>query len=69
MRLKLSELQSRDLEAQKFGVAKFVAERWKNIDGVLYYWGLLYVLKIIYLELISCHNNKRLAEQFEIDKT
>ena len=40
----------------------------ENIDGILHHERLLFMLEIIYMELISCHYNNLLADHFGIEK-
>lgn len=68
MRLSLSELQSRDLEAQKFRGSEFAAEGWEDIKRVFHHQGLTYVPQIICLELISHHHDDSLADISELTK-
>ena len=68
MRLRLSELQESNDEAQKIR-----AERPKNVyeevDRVLHYQGLPFVLEALRIEFISRHHNDLLVGHFGIDKT
>ena len=52
---------------------KFRAEQpvkdWQNIEDVLHYQGLPYILEIIRTELISRHHDNPLAGHFSIEKT
>ena len=68
MRLRLSELQGGDLEAQKFRGAEFAAEGWEDIDGILHHQGLPYVPQVIRSELISRHHDDPLAGHFGIEQ-
>ena len=68
MRLRLQELQGEDSRAQEMRTEE-LKEGWKDIDGVLYHQGLLYVPKIIRTELISCHHDDPLAGHFGIENT
>lgn len=67
MRLRLLKLQKSNLEAKK--PRKDLLESWKKVQGILYHQSLLYVLEIICLKLISCHQNDLLADYFGIKKT
>ena len=67
MRLRLQELQAEDEQAWKTRAEH--SEGWGNIDGVLHYQGLPYVLEIIRTELISRHHDDPLADHFGIEKT
>ena len=42
---------------------------WQDIDGVLHYQGLSYILEIIQTEFISRYHDKPLASYFGIEKT
>ena len=68
MRLRFLDLQSNDNQAKKLRAANLL-EGWENIEGVLQYGSLLYILKIIQSELISQYHNNPLAVHFVIDKT
>ena len=48
--------------------SKRLPKGWKDIEEVLYYQDLPYVLKVIHLELISRHHNNLLANHFGIEK-
>ena len=69
MRLKLSELQESDPEAQELKSKKQLLDSWKDIDGVLHHQGLPFVPEVIQTELISQHYDDPLAKHFGIDKT
>ena len=47
MRLRLSELQESDPEAQELKSKKQLPDGWEDIDGVLYHQGLPFVLEVI----------------------
>ena len=71
MRLRLTELQESDIEAQKIraeelkeGLGKYI-----NVDGVLYHQGLLFMPKIIWTKLIKWYHNNLLTGHFGINKT
>ena len=67
MKLKLQELQEANSEAQE--LRQYKTDSYKEINKILYYQGLLFVLKAIPTKLISrCHNNT-LACHFGIKKT
>ena len=68
MRLRLPELQDKDEEAKILKAANLV-EDWEDIEEVLQYRGLSYVLEIVRSEVINCHYNNLLAKYFGIDKT
>lgn len=42
---------------------------WEDIERILHYQNLLYILTIILTELINYHYNNLLARYFEIKKT
>ena len=69
MRLRLPELQENDKDAKAIKGLVGLPEDWKNFEGVLQYWGLLYMLEIIHSEVIHYHYDDPLAGHFEIDKT
>lgn len=45
-----------------------MVKRWEDIEGVLFYQNLPYMLKIIHIELINYHYDDSLAGHFEINK-
>ena len=65
MRLKLQELQETDSKAQELRSK----EGYKEVKGILYQQGLLFVLEAIQTKLISRHHNDPLAGYFDIKKT
>ena len=67
MRLRLAELQESDKEARKIRTESL--NRYKELDGVLYYQGLPFVPKVIQTEIISWHHDNLLVGHFGIDKT
>ena len=69
MKLQLSELQENDEEVKLFKSFASLPEGWEDVEGVLQFQGLLYILKIIRSEVVSRHHNDPLAEHFGIDKT
>ena len=69
MRLRLSELQESDLEAQELKSKEQLPDGWEDIDGVLHHQGLPFVPEVIWTELISRHHDDPLAGHFGIDKT
>ncbi len=66
--MRLPELQDDDKEVKKLR-SKGLSEGWEDIEQVLYYQGLPYVLKVIRSELISRHHNNPLIGHFGIKKT
>ncbi len=68
MRLRLPKLQDDDKQAMKLR-SEGLPESWEDIKQVLYYQGLLYVLKIIHSDLINRHHDNFLAGYFGIKKT
>lgn len=48
---------------------KSLKEGWKEVKEVLHIQELLYMLKIIFIELICRHHNNPLASHFDIEKT
>ena len=65
MKLKLQELQEVNLEAQELRQK----DGYQEIDGMLHHQGLSFVLKAIWIELISRYHNDSLAGHFGIKKT
>ena len=53
MRLRLSELQESDLEAQELKFKEHPPDGWEDINGVLYHQGLPFVLEAIRTKIIS----------------
>ena len=68
MRLRLSELQESDDEAQKIR-AEGLKSDYEEVDGVLHHQGLSFVSEAIQTELISRYHNDSLIGHFGIDKT
>ncbi len=56
MKTRLPELQDDNKEAKKLR-SDGLSEGWKDIEEVLHYQGLLYVLKVIRSELISTYHD------------
>lgn len=75
MRLRLSELQVKDLQVQKIRsklgikLESRLKKDWEEIGGVLHHHGLLYVPEIIETKLVSGHHNDLLAGHFGMEKT
>ena len=69
MRLRLSELQESDPEAQELKSKEHLPDGWEDIDGVLHHQGLPFVPEAIRTEIISRHHDDPLAGHFGIDKT
>ena len=67
MRLRLSELQESDSEAQK--IRKENLKGYKKVDKILHYQGLSFIPEVIWTEVITQHHNDLLAGHFGIDKT
>ena len=67
IRLRLPEFQDEDEEAKVLR-AGGLPEGWEDVEGVLQYQGLPYVLEIIRSEVISCHHDDPLVGHFGIDK-
>lgn len=57
-----------DKQAKKIKEEKLDGQDWENINKVLYYWGFIYILKIIEIEIISWHPNNLLVNYFGIEK-
>ena len=68
MRLRLSELQELDDKARNIRV-KGLKDAYEEVDRVLHYQRLLFILEAIQTKLISRHHNDPLARDFDIDKT
>ena len=68
MRLRLQELQGKNKQARKLRAEQPVKNGKKDINGILYHKGLLYVLEIIQTELISKHQHNLLVGHFSIEK-
>lgn len=45
-----------------------MTKAWAKVDGILHQQSFIYVLEIIYLELINCHHNNLLISHFNIKK-
>ena len=69
MKLRLSELQESDPEAQELKSKEQLPHVWEDIDGVLHHQGLLFVPEAIRTALISRDHDNPLARHFSIDKT
>ena len=69
MRLRLFELQENDKKAKLFRDSAGLPEEWKDVERVLQYQRLPYILAIIRSKLISCHHNDLHIGHFGIDKT
>ncbi len=68
LRLRLPELQAEDHETQtirKQGLKK----SWEDVDRVLDWKDIFYVLRVIWTELICRHYDNVLASHFDIKKT
>lgn len=72
MRLKLIKLQIKNHQAKEIKVEirieNTIKKGWKDVNKVLYSFGLAYVSEIIYIELISRQYNELLTSQLEIKK-
>ena len=66
--MRLPELQDDDKKAKKLR-SEGLPEGWEDIDQVLHFQDLPYVLKVVCLELISRHHDDPLAGHFGIKKT
>ena len=65
--MRLPGLQVDNKEAKKLRSEK-LSESWKDIKKMLYYQSFLYILKVIFSELISKHYNDPLIGHFDIKK-
>ena len=68
MKLRPVELQAEDGQARKIRAEKLDGN-WEDSNRILHHQGLLYVPKIIRIELISRHHNDPLVSHFGIEKT
>lgn len=68
LRLRLSKLQKEDQKAQKVK-KQGLKEGWEEIEEILHWEGLPYILKIVKTEFISRYYNNVLADHFTIKKT
>ena len=69
MRLWLPKLQDKDEEAKLLRGSAGLPEGWEDIEGVLQYQKLPYVLAIIRSKVISRHHDNLLGGHFGINKT
>ena len=67
MKLKLAKLQELDKKIQKIRAKSL--DRYKDVNRVLHYQGLLFISEIIQIKLISRYHNIFLASYFGINKT
>ena len=67
MRLRLAEQQKSDKEAQKIRAKSL--KGYKELNGILYHQGVVFVPKTIRIKTISWYHNDLLAGHFGIDKT
>lgn len=63
--MRFCELHDDNKEVKKIRI-EGLSERWKNIEKIFYYWGLLYIPQIICFTLVNRHHNNLLAGHFEI---
>ncbi len=68
MKMRLLKLQNDNKEAMTLSSER-LSEGWKDIEQVLHYQGLPYIMKVIRSELISRHHDDPLAGHFGIEKT
>ncbi len=66
--MRLLKLQDNDKKVRKLRVEELL-EGWEEIEEMLHYQSLLYIVKIIYFKLISRHHNDLLVGYFNIEKT
>ena len=69
IRLRLSKLQDNDKEIKLLRGSASLLEDWKDVEGVLQYRGLPYILEIICSKVINRHHNDLFARHFGINKT
>ena len=65
--MRFPKLQNDDKEVKKLWSERLL-EGWKDIEEMLYYQGLLYILKVICSELISKHHDNLFTSHFGIKK-
>lgn len=63
----LPKLHQDDLEVAKLKID--LPENWKDIESILHYQALFYILKIICSKIICRQHNYLLADYFETKKT
>lgn len=68
IKLKIEELQKLDKETQILRVARELQKSWEDIDKVLYYQGLLFVLEVMQTKFISWYYDNLLVGYFEVNK-
>ena len=68
MKMRLPKLQDNDKKAKKLRSEK-LPEGWKDIEGVFYYQGFLYILKVICSKLINRYYDNPFVGHFGIKKT
>lgn len=66
--LRLPELQENNVDAKKIQL-KDLLKNWEDVESVLQYYGLPYILNILHIKLINHHHNDLLGDHFGIDKT
>lgn len=68
MCLKLIELQTNNKQTKKIKIKNIIKKSCNNINKMLYFQDLLYILEIIYIKLINQYYNNLLASYFKIKK-
>ena len=68
MKLQLAKLKDNNKEAKALRIGGFPKD-WEDVNGVLQYWGLLYVPELIHSKVISYYHNDLFVGNFGIDKT
>lgn len=66
IRFKLLKLQEKTVKAQKIRVNKYKV--LKDFEGILYYQSLIYIPKLIKIELISRYHDNLLVGHYSIRK-
>ncbi len=66
--MRLLEFQDNNKEAKKLSLERLL-EDCKNIDKVLHYQNLSYILKVICLELISKYHDNLLKSHSSMEKS
>ena len=69
MQLQLQELQETNFKAQELKQQEFLDGPYRDIDGMLHYQGLPFMLEAIWMERISRHHDDPLAGHVGIEKT
>lgn len=68
MRLKLQKLKGSNFQAQKVR-KRSLQKSWENIKWILHHQSLIFIPKIIWIELINQYYDDSLTSHFGIKKT